>query len=668
MLSIKDLGKIGRDEPLFSGVTFGLNSGEKAALIGRNGCGKSTLLACIAGTLTSEEGSIVTAKECGISFLPQNPAFNPQDTIRDHIFKSESSKLKVIQQYEEVCQKLASTDSQDAKTSAQLQDQLNQLFEEMTQRDLWNYESQIKQILTTLGIIDLTPTMGSLSGGMAKKVALAQVLIDDTGLLLLDEPTNQLDVQSIAWLEEYLRTTERAVLMVTHDRYFLDNVCSSIYELARKRIKLYTGNYSQYLEKKATEAEIEANTEKRIESVLRTEREWLLRGPQARGTKARARVDAIHRMINREKFAADKGFTFEVAGRRLGGTILELENVSKNWPKPNGSSQNILKDFSYIFRKGERLGIFGGNGTGKSTLLNLLTGSLEPDSGTIKTGVNTVFGYYQQNPQLEMAKEGCHVPTVLEYIQEAAEVITLNNGKTLSATRLLEQFGFEGRIQYSAVTNLSGGEMKRLYLVRLLMGNPNFLVLDEPTNDFDIFTLSILESFLEGYSGCLVVVSHDRCFMDKTVDTLLILDGSGMVSGFVGTCSEYLDFLKQEEKKQSSVENSSKAKSSSEAQAPGDAKSSTEAQSSKEEASGAKPSAPTATVRRRTYKEQQEYQALEEQIMESEERKDELEALLSGGETDFSKLGELTEEYNALTAKLEAAYLRWEELAELKDY
>ena len=668
MLSIKDLGKIGRDEPLFSGVTFGLNSGEKAALIGRNGCGKSTLLACIAGTLTSEEGSIVTAKECGISFLPQNPAFNPQDTIRDHIFKSESSKLKVIQQYEEVCQKLASTDSQEAKTSAQLQEQLNQLFEEMTQRDLWNYESQIKQILTTLGITDLTPTMGSLSGGMAKKVALAQVLIDDTGLLLLDEPTNQLDVQSIAWLEEYLRTTERAVLMVTHDRYFLDNVCSSIYELARKRIKLYTGNYSQYLEKKATEAEIEANTEKRIESVLRTEREWLLRGPQARGTKARARVDAIHRMINREKFAADKGFTFEVAGRRLGGTILELENVSKNWPKPNGSSQNILKDFSYIFRKGERLGIFGGNGTGKSTLLNLLTGSLEPDSGTIKTGVNTVFGYYQQNPQLEMAKEGCHVPTVLEYIQEAAEVITLNNGKTLSATRLLEQFGFEGRIQYSAVTNLSGGEMKRLYLVRLLMGNPNFLVLDEPTNDFDIFTLSILESFLEGYSGCLVVVSHDRCFMDKTVDTLLILDGSGMVSGFVGTCSEYLDFLKQEEKKQSSVENPSKAKSTSEVQAPRDAKSSTEAQSSKEEVSGAKPSASTATVRRRTYKEQQEYQALEEQIMELEERKEELEALLSGGETDFSKLGELTEEYNALTAKLEASYLRWEELAELKDY
>lgn len=662
VLSIKDLGKIGRDAPLFSGVTFGLNSGEKAALIGRNGSGKSTLLACIAGTLTAEEGSIVTAKECGISFLPQNPAYNPQDTIRDHIFTSESTKLATIRRYEEVCRQLG--ESQDQKATQRLQDQLDSLSQEMTQRDLWNYESQIRQILTTLGISDLSPLMGSLSGGMVKKVALAQVLIDDTGLLLLDEPTNQLDITSIAWLEEYLRTTQRAVLMVTHDRYFLDNVCSSIYELARSRIKLYTGNYSQYLEKKETEAEIEANTERRIESVLRTEREWLLRGPQARGTKARARVDAIHRMINREKFAADKGFSFEVAGRRLGGTILELDRVCKSWPDSAGNPRPVITDFSYIFRKGERLGIFGGNGTGKSTLLNLLTGSLEPDRGTIKTGVNTVFGYYQQNPQLEMAKEGCHVPTVLEYIQEAAEVITLNNGKTLSATRLLEQFGFEGRIQYSAVTNLSGGELKRLYLVRLLMGNPNFLVLDEPTNDFDIFTLSILESFLEGYGGCLVVVSHDRCFMDKTVDTLLVLDGQGGISGFVGTCSEYIQLLTQEEKvasKDSSHKTTAK---------PTDFIASKSV--SQEEASpgpeAATRQSTTPQPRRRTYKEQQEWLSLEESIMIQEERKTELEALLSGGESDFSRLGVLTEEYNQLTQSLDAAYLRWEELAELKDY
>ena len=660
VLSIKDLGKIGRDEPLFSGVSFGLNSGEKAALIGRNGCGKSTLLACIAGTLTAEDGTIVTAKECGISFLPQNPDYNPEDTIRNHIFKSESSKLSVIRRYEEVCRSLAS--NPEPKLASQLQGQLDTLFEEMTRRDLWNYESQIKQILTTLGITALDSTMGSLSGGMVKKVALAQVLIDDTGLLLLDEPTNQLDIQSIAWLEEYLRTTERAVLMVTHDRYFLDNVCSSIYELARKRIKLYTGNYSQYLEKKETEAEIEANTEKRIESVLRTEREWLMRGPQARGTKARARVDAIHRMINREKFAADKGFTFEVAGRRLGGTILELEKIEKSWSRPDGSKQTVLKDFSYTFRKGERLGIFGGNGTGKSTLLNILTGTLEPDSGKLKTGINTVFGYYQQNPRLQMAKEGGHVPTVLEYIQEAAEVITLNNGKTLSAARLLEQFGFEGRIQYSATTNLSGGEMKRLYLVRLLMGNPNFLVLDEPTNDFDIFTLSILESFLEGYSGCLVVVSHDRCFMDKTVDTLLILDGQGGVSGFVGTCSEYIEFLKQEERKSNTTKSTPEQKAASLQNAD-----KTPAASDNTPSSAPGKAASTSS-RRRTFKEQREYQDLEEQIMMAEDRKTELETLLSGGETDFSKLGALTEEYNKLTAGLEQAYTRWEELAELQDY
>ncbi|MBQ7882300.1 MAG: ABC-F family ATP-binding cassette domain-containing protein [Treponema sp.] len=642
VLSIKDLEKIGRDATLFTGVTFGLNSGDKAALIGKNGCGKSTLLNCIAGTLAADKGDVVTAKECGISFLPQNPEYNKNDTIRNHIFKSESSKLDIIRQYEDICDKLA--DEIEEKKITILQNQLDKLSEEMTRRDLWNYESQIRQILTTLGITELDRTMGTLSGGMVKKVALAQVLIDDTGLLLLDEPTNQLDIDSIAWLEEYLRTTNRAVLMVTHDRYFLDNVCSSIYEMARSKVKLYSGNYSSYLEKKETEAEIEANTERRIESVLRTEREWLLRGPQARGTKARARVDAIHRMINREKFVADKGFTFEVSGRRLGGTILELKKVNKSWQNSDNSKKTILKDFSYIFKKGERLGIFGGNGAGKTTLLNLLTGKIQPDSGEIKTGINTFFGYYQQNPQLEL-KEGTAIPTVLEYIQETAEVITLNNGKTLSAARLLEQFGFEGRVLYSPVTSLSGGEFKRLYLVRLLMQNPNFLVLDEPTNDFDIFTLSVLESFLESYSGCLVIVSHDRYFMDKVADTLLILEGNGEISGFVGTCSEYIQLKKEEIKEKEKEEKVERQESFSVKE-----KDSVEKQ------------------RRRTYKEQQEFVQLEESIMLDEQRKEELETLLSGAETDFSKLGEITAEYNEISTKLEKSYERWEELAELKEY
>ena len=650
ILSVKDLEKIGRDALLFTGVTFGLNEGDKAALIGRNGCGKSTLLNCIAGTLTAEKGSVVTANNCGISFLPQNPPYTPQDTIRSHIFKSSSSKLSLIQKYNEICEKMTSV--KDGTISQSLQKEYDAISEEMTRRDLWNYESQIESILSVLGITDLHQQMGQLSGGMVKKVALAQVLIDDTKLLLLDEPTNQLDVQTIAWLEEYLRNTPRAVLMVTHDRYFLDNVCSSIYEMARNKVKLYTGNYSQYLEKKATEAEIEANTERRIESVLRTERQWLLRGPQARGTKARARVDAIHRMINREKFAADRGFTFEVAGRRLGGKILEADNVTKSWQDSSGNTKTVIKDFSYIFKKGERLGIFGNNGSGKTTLLNILTGTLPPDEGTVIRGENTVFGYYKQNPELSFVKEGVTPPTVLEYIRESAEVITLNNGKTLSATRLLEQFGFEGRILYSPVTDLSGGELKRLYLVRLLMSNPNFLVLDEPTNDFDIFTLSILESFLETYPGCLLVVSHDRCFMDKVADTLLILEGEGAISGYVGTCSEYIEYLKNTEKSQESQ----KPKKPS-CVAPHD--------SDKEQR---KPKETETKQRRRTFKEQQEFNNLENLITELEEQKNSLEQLLSGGETDFSKLGNMSKEYDEVSRLLDEKYARWEFLADLKDY
>lgn len=650
ILSVKDLEKIGRDALLFTGVTFGLNEGDKAALIGRNGCGKSTLLNCIAGTLTAEKGSVVTANNCGISFLPQNPPYTPQDTIRSHIFKSSSSKLSLIQKYNEICEKMTSV--KDGTISQSLQKEYDTISEEMTRRDLWNYESQIESILSVLGITDLHQQMGQLSGGMVKKVALAQVLIDDTKLLLLDEPTNQLDIQTIAWLEEYLRNTPRAVLMVTHDRYFLDNVCSSIYEMARNKVKLYTGNYSQYLEKKATEAEIETNTERRIESVLRTERQWLLRGPQARGTKARARVDAIHRMINREKFAADKGFTFEVAGRRLGGKILEADNVTKSWQDSSGNTKTVIKDFSYIFKKGERLGIFGNNGSGKTTLLNILTGTLPPDEGTVIRGENTVFGYYKQNPELSFVKEGVTPPTVLEYIRESAEVITLNNGKTLSATRLLEQFGFEGRILYSPVTDLSGGELKRLYLVRLLMSNPNFLVLDEPTNDFDIFTLSILESFLETYPGCLLVVSHDRCFMDKVADTLLILEGEGAISGYVGTCSEYIEYLKNTEKSQESQ----KPKKPS-CVAPHD--------SDKEQR---KPKETETKQRRRTFKEQQEFNNLENLITELEEQKNSLEQLLSGGETDFSKLGNMSKEYDEVSRLLDEKYARWEFLADLKDY
>ena len=390
LLSINNLSKIGREKPLFTGVTFGLQEGEKAALIGRNGTGKSTLLNTIAGVLQPDEGTVVFNKDAGVSFLPQNPEFLSEDTIKTHIFKSNSPKLQIIKSYFEICEKLS-----ENPESAGIQKDYQQIMLKMEQQDLWNYEAQISSILTTLGISNLNLKMGNLSGGMLKKVALAQVLVEDTKILLLDEPTNHLDISTISWLQNYLKDTKRSVLMVTHDRYFLDAVCNNIYELARNKLKLYVGNYSEYLEKKSVEAEIEENTERRIESVLRFEREWLLRGPCARGTKIKARIQRDEQLINREKFQADKGFTFEVKGKRLGGKVLELHKICKNFEKAgkeNEKSVPVINNFSYVFTKGQKIGIFGDNGSGKSTLLNLITGNLLPDSGTVAIGLNTKFG------------------------------------------------------------------------------------------------------------------------------------------------------------------------------------------------------------------------------------------------------------------------------------
>lgn len=643
LLSISNLAKIGREEPLFTEVTFGLNEGEKAALIGKNGTGKSTLLNTIAGVLQPDDGTVVLNKTGGTSFLPQNPVYEKEDTIRHHIFKSKSPKLEIIREYEELCLNLGFLSESQQK-------RYDQLCDTMEKQDLWNYEAQISSILSTLGITDMSRKMGSLSGGMIKKVALAQVLVEDTKLLLLDEPTNHLDITTISWLQDYLKNTDRAVLMVTHDRYFLDNVCTNIYELDHHRLKLYQGNYSTYLEKKETENEIAKNTDRRIEAVLRFERDWLLRGPCARGTKAKARIQHDMELINREKFKEDKGFTFEVKGRRLGGKVLELHGISKNFPKgyagaDAGNTTPVIKDFSYNFTAGQKIGIFGNNGTGKSTLLNIITGSLQPDEGSIVVGDNTHFAYYQQNPVFKDTNL-----TVLEYIQEVAENVTMNNGKTYSAARFLEEFGFEGKIQYSPVSTLSGGERKRLFLVRLLISNPNFLILDEPTNDFDIFTMNILEQFLEQFQGCLLIVSHDRFFMDKVADTLFILEDDGGISGFVGKCSEYIDYLAEKKKLEAQKESEEKALEREKQKA-----------AYVEEQKQAQASGDSAKPKKLSFKEQREFEQLEKDIETLEARKTELEDLMAG--PDYSKLAEYTKEYNEVSATLDEKYLRWEELA-----
>ena len=681
ILSINNLSKIGREKPLFTGVTFGIQEGEKAALIGRNGTGKSTLLATIAGVLQPDEGTVVINKEAGVSYLPQTPAFNENDTIREHIFKNDSPKLAVIREYEEICEEMQQSSvvvstSSTTGLSAGLQNRYEAIMHKMDTADLWNYEAQISSILSTLGITDMTRRMGTLSGGMCKKVALAQVLVEDTKLLLLDEPTNHLDITTIYWLQNYLHDTKRSVLMVTHDRWFLDAVCTNIYELARNRLKLYEGNYSQYLEKKETEAEIEANTERRIESVLRFERQWLLRGPCARGTKIKARIQRDEQLINREKFKADKGFTFEVKGKRLGGKVLELHGISKNYPKGYvgagschaelvsashaNKSRNkfgmteeyipVINNFSYIFTKGQKIGIFGDNGSGKSTFLNIITGQLSPDSGSVVIGENTKFGYYTQNPVFKDTNL-----TVLEYIKETAEHMTLNNGKKeVSATKFLEEFGFEGKIQHSPVSTLSGGERKRLYLVRLLLENPNFLVLDEPTNDFDIFTMNILEQFLEGYEGCLLLVSHDRYFMDKTVDSLFIMEENGDISGFVGKCSEYIEY--REEQKKNTVVSIHPLRGHSTTGTDSDDRWLSDAQHRIET------TVSTATKKKLSFKEQKEFEQLNEEIPALEAEQKSLEEKMAS--SDFDEVRKAGDRYKEIDALLAEKYPRWEELAE----
>ena len=707
ILSVHDISRLGREKPLFTQVSFGLNEGEKAALIGKNGGGKSTLLSVIAGKLEANSGSVVI-HENSVSFLPQTPVVNSDNTILEHCFKNASktkgSKLETVSHYEKLCSQMANCKTEVPKT---LQDEFEKITFEMDKRNLWEYENSVKTILTDLGITNFSKKMGELSGGMVKKVALAQVLVEDTKLLLLDEPTNHLDISTITYLQEYLKATDRAVLMVTHDRYFLDAVCTNIYELDRQRVKLYQGNYSTYLEKKQIEMEIEENTDRRMGAFLRVEKDWLMRGPCARGTKAKARIQNIeqlteaHSSFVAQKKIDDKTFSFETKNSRLGGKILELENISMSYTASGtGTTANstelathttasgtedapVIRDFSFTFNKGEKIGIFGNNGSGKTTLLNIITGKLAPTSGTIQIGQNTHISYYEQNPQIAQSEKNTQNKrksmqiqgevssgteggtllanqTVLEYIKEQAESITLKNGKNYSASQLLENFGFEGRILYSPVSTLSGGERKRLYLVRLLMSNPNFLIMDEPTNDFDIYTMSILETFLQDFSGCLLIVSHDRYFMDKVCDTTLVMNGDGTISLFPGKCSEYIEVLKERQQ----------ALRAARELVEGVADKTTAKSAEKQDEQGLGSEGETSPTykqkekRKLSYKEQREFETLENEIMELEERKDELEKIMASGESDFSAIDTANREYTELSATLNAKYARWEILAE----
>jgi len=499
LISLSNITSIKGERVLFEDLTMGVAEGEKVGLVGVNGCGKSTLLKIIAGSEEAEKGTISRNRSMSVSFLEQIPVYRDEDTVEFHIFK-----------YQKLEEHSVNIDEHA------------------------EYRNRIKAVLDQLGIDDLNKKMGELSGGMLKKVALAQALVKDFDLLLLDEPTNHLDIDTIIWLEEFLKETKKAVVMVTHDRYFLDSVCNSIYEIDGSKMFQYKGNYDFYLKKKAEHTNSLLANEDRIKSILRRELEWLARGPRARATKSKDRIESIKNMVAREKPEEEKGLDFSIAGRRTGKKILEMSKISFSW-----DNEPLIKDFTYTFKKDTKLGIVGNNGSGKTTLLDIISGKLKADSGGYDIGINTAFGYFDQT-----ARELPGNLRLIDFIKSKGEIVTLADGSTISASQMLERFLFDTALHYTPIEKLSGGEKRRLYLVSILMSNPNFLVFDEPTNDLDIKTLSVLEDFINSFAGPVVVVSHDRYFLDRTIDTLLILESAGNTENFVGKASEWIEIRK----------------------------------------------------------------------------------------------------------------------------
>lgn len=535
IISAEQLGHAYNDQWLFKNLTFGIQQGQRVALVGVNGAGKSTLLKLLAERFKPTEGKVVKAKDIKFGYLEQDPQFDGAATISDFIFSLNNRQQQVIREYEELLEQ----DNPDI-------DLVNKLTEEISSLDAWEYEHNIKTILGRLGISNLHQNISTLSGGQKKRLSLAKLLIDEPDVYVLDEPTNHLDIDTIEWLEKFLTTGGKTILMVTHDRYFLDNICNEIIELDNGNVFTYKGKYAYYLEKKAEKDAIDEATLAKNKNLLKKELEWMRRMPQARATKSKARKDAFYELEDKTKGKNKKEtIALDVKVSRQGNKILEVEHISKTF-----NEQEIIKDFSYTFKKGDKIGLTGKNGTGKSTFLNIITGELNPDSGKVEKGETTVFGYYHQSGLSFNESE-----RVIDVVKNIAEYITLADGSTISASQLLTLFLFPPKKQHGFVSLLSGGEKKRLHLMKVLIKNPNFLILDEPTNDLDIDTLNVLEEFLEKFPGVLVLVSHDRYLVDKLTDQLFILEGNGSIKIFNGNYSFYraeqeeIKILEKEEQK-----------------------------------------------------------------------------------------------------------------------
>ena len=540
LLSVENLSKNYSEKVLFKSISFGIDHGQKVALIAKNGSGKSTLMKILAGKEIADSGTVTLRKGISVAYLDQDPKFDEVSTVIESLFHSDLPLLKLIKEYE------ACLERDIEGHSIETQKALELVMVAMDDANAWDYEVRVKQILSRLNIHHLDRQIKSLSGGQRKRIALARVLIDEPDLLMLDEPTNHLDVDMIEWLENYLFRQNISLLMVTHDRYFLDNICDKIIELEDGQLYHYDGSYSYFLEKKA-EREYNASSElDKARNLMRTELEWIRRMPKARGTKSKARVDAFGDLKERAtKKKSSDPLHLDVKMTRIGGKVLEMKKVHKAF-----GEQKILNGFDYTFKTGERIGIVGKNGSGKSTFLNIITGLESADSGKVNVGDTIVFGYYSQGG-IKMKDD----KRVIEVVREIADFIPMADGSKVPASAFLTLFQFPPEVQHTFISKLSGGEKRRLYLLTVLIKNPNFLILDEPTNDLDLITLNILEDFLLHFGGCLLIVSHDRYFMDKLVDHLFIFEGEGVVKDFNGSYADWRDQKEEEEKALSKARN-----------------------------------------------------------------------------------------------------------------
>ncbi len=616
-LSVENLTYHWGDIRLFNNINFGVNEGQKTALIARNGTGKTTLLNMLTGKMQPDSGRIVFNESIKVGYLEQSPYFNNDNTVIEQVFNAGTEITDAIREYEE------------ALTSDN-HDRLARAMERMDALAAWDYEQRIKQILSQLKINDFDQKVSSLSGGQQKRVALAALLISEPNFLILDEPTNHLDLDITDWLEDYLTRSNITLIMVTHDRYFLDRVCTDIFELDHEQIFHYAGNYAYFLQKKQERVDRQNAEADKARNLLRKEQDWMNRQPQARGTKAQYRIDAFYDLKEKaHKDGAARNLELGFESSRLGNKVVDAYNIAKSY-----GPKHLIDDFSYKFAPRERVGIVGNNGTGKTTLLNMLTGNLAPDKGRVEIGETVVIGYYRQ--------EGIVVDEskkVIEVITDIAENINAGE-KRMTAAQFLRYFLFPNEMHHVQVCKLSGGEKKRLYLMTVLVHNPNFLILDEPTNDLDILTLNVLEEYLQAFTGTVIIVSHDRFFVDKLAQHLFVLDGMGGVKDFPGNYSEYIAWRKADAKAAEQHRNDTAEKPQ-------------------------QPRRQKERERRLTFAERKEMEQIEAEMPKLNARKAEIEALLSGGTADAAEIQRLSEEYSQLTARLDELEFRWLELSEI---